>query len=95
MKTTTLVIAAGMAGLLALPPAPAEAAWVCGLKRGKALNLRACASGTCRVLGAYRNGTKLDALAARNNFINVRVKRDRKKGWMWEPLLCGDDIDFG
>ncbi len=87
--TATILVAIGN-------PAPAEAAWVCGLKKGKELTLRSCPKSSCGAKDTHPNNTKLDALKSSGTFwIYVRVKKTGKKGWMSEHYLCGDDIDFG
>ena len=87
-----LVIVAAAAVAL---PTPADAAWVCGLKRGKELNLRSCPKTSCRVKDSYPNKTKVDAQKSSSGWIYVKVKKTGLKGWMKEPFLCGEDIDFG
>ena len=95
MKTFTRLAILTVAAAVAVP-AQSEAAWVCDLKKGKELNLRSCPKTACRVKNSYLNGTKVAALkSSGTNWIYVKVKRDGKKGWMKEPFLCGDDIDFG
>ncbi len=96
MKKLSPLAFLAAAGVALSISAPADAAWVCDLKKGQQLSLRACANTSCRVKDTHSNGTKLDALkSSGTNWIYVKVKRTGRKGWMKEPYLCGDDIDFG
>lgn len=94
-KLTTGILTAAI--LIAIGnTAPADAAWVCGLKKGKELSLRSCPKAACSAKDTHPNNTKVDALKSSGTFwIYVRVKKTGKKGWMSEHYLCGDDIDFG
>ena len=96
MRLVSFCVLVSTTFVLLGPSTSAEAAWVCGLKKGKELYLRSCPKTSCRVRDSHPNSTKVDALKSNGTFwIYVRVQKTKKKGWMSEHYLCGDDIDFG
>jgi uncharacterized protein YgiM (DUF1202 family) len=92
---SVVAIAAVSVAGIAVVKISADAATICNLpgkKKGK-LNLRRCAGTKCKVIGSYREGRWVDPLGYKGRWIKVRI--NKKKGYMSDKYLCGDDIDFG